>query len=353
MSKTNPMCKTTLYNHFISVFNLILLLGASALIMSCGATNKSLTRSEQCTLNRYEYASIHMGSRCSIVLYAPTENQAAEAVNKAFVRIAQVEQVLSDYRSNSESMLATSQPSGEWVPASPTFIEVLELSKGFFEISEGAFDPTVGVYTHLWRSAKNTNRIPTQDELAIAKYSVGFEHVSVDHQNMRVRFDRPNMILDFGAIGKGYAADCALAVLSDLGYDSAIVDLGGDLAIGRSPPGDAVGWVVTVQPGNSAEWSSQWSSSGIATSGDLERHYVYRGIRYSHILDPRTGLGVTYPRAVTVVAEDAATADALASIVSVVGEGAISLLQSEFSGVQVRVDTGRAFENSHLDSTLP
>lgn len=316
------------------VFTTILLISASATIPSCNASQRPHTRSAQSTFNRYEYASLHMGSRCSIVVYAPTERSAADAVRDAFAMIHQVELALSDYNPESESMCATSQPHGQWVPASPVFLDVMMLCQQFYELSDGAFDPTIGVYTHLWRQAKQIGSIPTQDELAIAKSSFGFSHVRLDTENQRIRFDRPDMIIDFGAIGKGYAADRALQVLKEHGLDIALVDLGGDLALGNAPPDSFDGWSVSVQTGLGLDWETSMHSSGLATSGDLERFYQHQGIRYSHIIDPRTGLGLTQASAVTVHAADATTADALASIVSIVGDEFVDRFEKEFPGTR-------------------
>lgn len=323
-----------------------LLLGAIAPIISCAATNQHAA-SAQSTPSRYEYASIQMGSRCTITLYADTEASAAQAAERAFDTIAAIEEILSDYRPNSEAMRVTTQPVGSRITISSTLTEVLSRSQSFYERSNGALDPTVGRFTHLWRAAKRAQRIPSDQELDSARPSVGFDLVDLDAANNRVRFLQPDMILDFGAIGKGYAADEALQSLRDDGFPNAMVDMGGDLALGDPPPDQPKGWRISVQPGNSAEWSTPIHNAAVATSGDLERHYEHAGVRYSHILDPRTGRGITAPRAVTVIAADATTADAAASIVSVLGAPAIEQLQARFPGIQIRIAVGEPFDRQH------
>lgn len=332
------------------VFTMILFTIASATILSCSASQRPQERSAQSTFNRYEYASLHMGSRCTIVLYAPSERAAANAARSAFDKIHEIELVLSDYNPQSESMQATAQPHGQWVSASPVFLDVMERSQQFYKLSNGAFDPTVGVYTYLWRRAKQSNSIPTHSQLKNAQRSAGFDHIDIDLPNQRIRFNRPQMILDFGAIGKGYAADRALDVLRDHGFHIALIDLGGDLAFGQSPPDHPNGWSVTIQTGISTDWQTSIHSSGLATSGDLERHYESNGVRYSHIIDPRTGMGITDARAVSVKAHDATTADALASIVSILGDEMTKQLESQFPGVQIWVVQADTLNNANNET---
>ena len=320
-------------------FTLTLLLGANAPLVSCAANNTHAA-SGQSTPTRYEFASIQMGSRCSITLYTDSEPRAAAAAEHAFDTIAAIEDALSDYRPNSEAMRATAQPAGRWIAISPVLNEVLARSHEFFLLSSGAFDPSVGSITHLWRAAKREQRIPTPEQISQAQESVGFDLIELDRINHRVRFQRPEMILDFGAIGKGYAADEALRVLRTHGITVALVDMGGDLALGDPPPEHPEGWQISVQTGNSVGWSTRIHSAAIATSGDLERYFEHNGVRYSHILDPRTGMGITAPRAVTVIAPDSTTADAAASIVSVLGQHAVPILEEAFPGIQIRIETG-------------
>jgi len=276
-----------------------------------------------------------MGSRCSIVLYAQSEPIAAAAAKHAFDAISDVESALSDYRSSSESMKATMSEPNMWIPISPHFARVLEQSKEMYLISDGAFDPTVGAYTHLWRDAKSEGRIPSSFEIVQARKLVGFDKVELDIQSGRVRFALSNMILDFGAIGKGYAADVALKSLQSHGIRSAIIDVGGDLVIGDPPPEHSDGWRVSVQTGYEEGWETRLHSVAIATSGDYERQYLSDDIRYSHIVDPRSGIGMTNQISVTVIADKGATADAVASVITILGIEILPTLKVRFPEVQV------------------
>lgn len=309
-------------------------------IGSCTSSPHTQIVEPEYTLNRYEFASIHMGSRCSIVLYAPTETQAAQAAREAFDEIAKIDQAISDYNPESESMQAAVKPPLEWIPVSDIFLDVLERSKEMYELSDGAFDPTIGPVTHAWRKRIGSNMPPPNIHDADGPLSrVGFEGIEIDSVNQRVRFLKAGMILDFGGIGKGYAADCALEVLRNHGYSSAMVELGGDIALGDAPPMNPDGWVITVDSGFGNLWTVSLENSAIATSGVTDRFYEVNGQRVSHIFDPRSGRAARNQFAVTVIAADATTADTVASIVSVTEDAQDPKIKSKFPGIEIKVTT--------------
>ena len=280
-----------------------------------------------------------MGSRCKITLFAPNEAQAASAATNAFDEVARIEQILTDYNPNSEAMQVMRMPLGQWHTVSPTLMEILVLSKKVHGLSNGAFDPTIGTMTHLWRRVVKEGRIPTEIELHSAQASSGFELLEIDPTSKSLRFKTNGMILDFGGIGKGYAADHAMEVLVRHGYQSAMVDLGGDLVLGDPPPDRNSGWEIEIMTGISAHKQVPLSNCGIATSGDLERHFIFEGIRYSHIVDPSTGTGLTKQHAVIVISMDGATADALASAYSVLGHKELDELTKAFPHSRVQIVT--------------
>jgi thiamine biosynthesis lipoprotein len=271
-----------------------------------------------------------MGSRCTIVLESTSEAEAARAARLAFDEIARIEQVLSDYRDDSESMRLTRLEPNGWHPVSDTLMEVLLRSRDIHNRTNGAFDPSVGAFTHLWRRPEP----PTSQAIKQASDQVGFHHFQLDEAGHSVRFDRTGIILDFGGIGKGYAAQKAIEILREQGHPIASVDMGGDLAFGDPPSEQPQGWRVEIITGLSETRVEHLANCAIATSGDLERYYEYEGIRYSHIVDPRTGMGITERRAATVIAHDAATADALASALSVLGQSGLEKLSAQYPDAQ-------------------
>lgn len=272
-----------------------------------------------------------MGSRCSIVIESQSEPEAAHAAAAAFDEIARIERVLSDYRADSESMLLTRQETHAWHPVSATLMDVLLQSRDIHNRTQGAFDPTVGGYTYLWRQPKQ----PSRTDLEAASSRVGFRLLQLDQNKSQARFEQAGIILDFGGIGKGYAAQRALEVLRARGFSIVSIDMGGDIVFGDAPRDQPEGWRVEIITGISETRVEYLSNCAIATSGDLERFYEYNGVRYSHIVDPRTGLGITQRRAASVIADDGALADALASAISVLGQESIDQLQEQFPGVRI------------------
>lgn len=301
-----------------------------SVLAGCGTPDAALTR--------YTYSQIHMGSQARVVLYAPDEVSAREAARAAFARMAELDAVMSDYRQDSELMRLSAQPPGDWTPVSDDLFRVLSRSQELSRSTEGAFDVTLGPLTRLWRATREEGRIPPESELLAARSRVGWERVELDGAGRRVRLAVPGMRLDLGAIGKGFAADEAVAAMRGLGFERCLVDLGGDISAGGPPPGKP-GWRATVSTGYGAGPSPvvTVAGAGVATSGDTEQYVEVEGARFSHILDPRTGLGLTSRAAATVIAPDAATADAIASAACVLGpEGAARLLGRR-AGVGVRL----------------
>ena len=301
------------------------------------------TQEGQRTLTRYRFARVMMGSRCEITLEATNEPEAAQAVGRAFDEIKRIERVLSDYDAESESMRIMELQPGIDHQISETLLEVLLVSGDIHAASGGAFDPTIGALTHLWRNSAREGEIPSQESIDNARDRIGFEHVQIDLDTHTLIFDQTGMILDFGGIGKGYAAQKAVELLTNLGYPVACVNLGGDLHLGEAPSNQPEGWRIEIVTGLGRTQTLHLKHCGIATSGDLERYYEHQGVRYSHIIDPRTGMGITQRRAATVIAPDATIADALASANSVMGERGKDQLEQAYPDASI-VLVSRALE---------
>lgn len=290
------------------------------IIAGCVNTDHARSIDDSSSLQRtrklHHFARICMGSRCTIVIESDSEPAAARAAGEAFAEIQRIESVLSDYRDDSESMRVMRLDPNEWHSVSETLFEVLKRSQDIHKRTHGAFDPTIGPLTHLWRLGD----APDRDEITRTRSRVGMSHVDLDENACAIRFNRGGMVLDFGGIGKGYAAQHAIETLRECGYPIASVDMGGDIALGDPPSDQQEGWRVVIVTGLSESRVEYLSRCSVATSGDLERFYEYEGVRYSHIIDPRTGYGLTERRAATVIAPDATVADALASAISVLGD---------------------------------
>lgn len=271
-------------------------------------------------LERHEFSQPHMGTTARLVLYAPSEDAARTAADAAFARIAALDATLSDYRPDSELLRLTGQAPGRPIAVSEDLLAILVPAQRLAVSSHGAFDVTVGPLSKLWRRARRQVELPAEHDLRAARAVSGHALLSVDPTARTVTLARGGMALDPGGIAKGYAADQALAALRRHGAGTALVGLGGDLAIGDAPAGTA-GWLVALagmEPGTGAPSSPlRLANAGVSTSGDTEQWVEIAGRRYSHIVDPGTGLGVTERRVVSVVAADAMTSDMLATALSV------------------------------------
>lgn len=272
-------------------------------------------------LRRFDFAHKSMGVEFRIVLFAGSAEKAQEASDSAFRRIDRLDRMLSHYKEDSEiSRLVRQGGEGKQVPVSHELWYLLQWAQTYSEASGGAFDVTVGPLTELWRKARMLGRLPSDADLQAALQRVGYDKVSLGAgRDYYVILDRHDMALDLGGIAKGYAVDQALAVLRAQGIDRALVDGSGDIAVWDPPP-DKAGWTIAVSPTGERETRYLSMCRGaIATSGDSYGRVVIDGKRYSHIVDPRTGMGLVDSAAVSVLAPDCRQADALATVVSVMG----------------------------------
>jgi thiamine biosynthesis lipoprotein len=274
------------------------------------------------SLQRFAYREPHMGTEFTLLLYSTDEPTARLASRSAFERVEALNASLSDYDPHSELMRLCSHAGEGPVRVSDDLFRVLKLAIDVAERSGGAFDPTVGPVGRLWRRARRNHRIPEPDTLAKARELVDYHNVRLNEKDQTVQLLKKGIKLDLGGIAKGFAADEALKVLRKHGISHALVAAAGDIAAGDPPPGRD-GWVVAVAPlkaaGEDPSPALKLANRAVSTSGDAEQFVEIGGVRYSHIVDPRTGLGVQGRSSATVTAPDATTTDALATAVSVLG----------------------------------
>jgi len=257
--------------------------------------------------SKFEFSRLAMGVETRIVLHAPSVELAAAAADAAYAAIDRLEQSFSDWRPDSElSQLAERAGSGP-VPVADDLLDILRRARAISAATDGAFDVTVGPLVALWRETRRTRALPDAIELERARALVGWRLVELDEARRTVALAKPGMRLDLGGIGKGYACQRALEVLASRGLERALIQMGGDIVCGAAPPGRE-GWDIDVGGATRSV-----HDVAVATSGDSEQHVEIDGVRYSHVVDPRTGLGVIAARQITIEAADGATADALAT----------------------------------------
>ncbi len=281
-----------------------------------------------------------MGTRFTIVCYTDDPATAKKAAEAAFAIGEKVNAVASDYLPESELNQLASKPIDTPVVLSPLLFDLLEYSHQLAEKTQGAFDPTLGPLTKLWRETRKTKLLPDAETLQSARAKVGWKHFTLDQKASSITLLRKNMAFDLGGIAKGYAADLMLEAMIAAGFQQSMVTAGGDVRLGNPPPGRA-GWNVAVQTFDLEKRDEilTLSNCAVSTSGDLHQWVEIDGVKYSHILDPKTGLGLTKRIAATVIADTAKLSDPVATAACVIGENSADELK-KISGVrEVKIRT--------------
>lgn len=255
-----------------------------------------------------------MGVSTVITLEAPRREIASEAASAAYARIAEIEDAASDYRPGSELMrLCREARPGVWWPVSNDLARLLAVSRQVAEQTGGAFDATVGPAVGLWREARRTGQMPAVSTLEAARARIDWRAVEVDLDSTpaRVRLMKEGIRLDLGGIAKGYAAQEAGRVLQERGLHRCLVALAGDIYAGEPPSGQD-GWRIQVRGDKSERVVGTLlvAHACVSTSGDTEQFVEVGGVRYSHIIDPRTGIGTVGGQIVTAIGTDGAFVDA-------------------------------------------
>lgn len=291
-----------------------LALGLGLILLPCNLSARDRP------LKRYDFSLPRMGTIFRIELYSPDDATASKAADAAFARAEELEQIMSDYREDSELMRLSREGASAPFPVSNDLYDVLVRSIRISDLSRGAFDITVGPLVEVWQKARTTGRLPDATELARARALVDYRNLELDAARRTVFLKRAGMKLDLGAIGKGYAADQMLALLQSRGIRQAMVVAGGEVALGAPPLGKA-GWRVSIDTPDTGEGNQPCeillNDAAVSTSGDSHQFVEVGGKRYSHVIDPSTGFGLEGAASTTVIARDSATADGLATALSV------------------------------------
>ena len=273
-------------------------------------------------LERYEYSEQKMGVPVRVVLYAENKEIAERVVKAVWERFDELNEILSDYDPESETIqVCRKLDAGNFdvddrATVSEDLRRVLEESRRYCEITEGAFDVTVGPIVKLWRRSAYFHKRPPEDMLLRTQESVGLKAWSLDERGLKTR---EGTRFDFGGIGKGIALDSALDIARSFGVESILIDASGDIRVGAAPPGKE-GWNIAVASLNQRPLCyCELANAGICSSGDANRWVEIDGVRYSHIIDPRTYEPLTRRCVSAVIAPTATTADAFASALCVLG----------------------------------
>lgn len=289
---------------------------------------------------RFSFHRGLMGTQFNVILYASDSTAAHRAYSAVSARMDSLNQIMSDYMDGSEiNRLSATSGSGQWVSVSTDLFNVLMEAQTIARLSNGRFDPTLGPLSLLWRRAVRRKEFPGAKERHRARRAVGYQLMELDSTTHSVRLRRPGMRLDVGGIGQGFAIDEALTVLHRFGIHSFLLDIGGDILVGDPPPNSA-GWHVGIGSASAGDTDTTTiflKNAAITTSGDAYRFLEYKGQRYSHIMNPRSGLGLQHFVRSTVLAPVGYQADALTKVFSVAGLRKSRRLIRRFPGVKLLI----------------
>ena len=262
-----------------------------------------------------------MGSRFEVLAVAPDRAQAERAVEAAYAEIDRIEALISSWREDSQTSAINRRAGQGPVIVSSELFALLRRALKVSKLTGGAFDVTFASAGRYWNFHSPHPRLPDAEEIRRALSSVGFDKVKLDEDALTVELLDAGTRIGFGAIGKGYAANRAVAVMKAAGIEAGVVSAGGDLmSFGRKENGAP--WSIGIADPlhrDAAFAHLDLTDTAVVTSGDYESFVEIDGQRYAHILDPRTGYPVAHLRSVTVICPDAELADALATGVFVLG----------------------------------
>ena len=268
-----------------------------------------------------------LGSDCTLQIFCESKADAGGAAAAAVSEIGRIEARYSRYRAESElsRINAIARSGGSAVVDSET-AGLLDYAYACFRRSEGLFDVTSGLLRSVW--SFSSGHLPSQESIAALLPRIGLD--KVEWHNPRLTFRLPGMEIDFGGLGKEYAADRAASVCKAMGIRHGLVDLGGDIRlIGPRPDGNP--WLIGVRhPRSPASLMAkiELTSGALATSGDYERFIEVDGRRYCHILDPRSGWPARGLCSVSVMSDECLVAGSLATIAMLKGHEGVAWLAS-------------------------
>ena len=256
-----------------------------------------------------------MGSPLNITIFSEDSAKASFLAKKSFQIADSLNLIFSDYLENSElNQLSSKAGTGTFTSVSPALWNIIKQSVEASQKCNGNFDISVGSIVKLWRKARKEKAFPDKNILQKSLQSIGYQYIILDSATHSIKLLRKNTALDLGGIAKGYLAQVIVDFYQKEGIKKALVDAGGDLAmIGKD-------WHIGISIPNSEELMQGFlvlQNQAVATSGNMYQFVEIEGKKYSHIVNPYTGLGLTHQRNVTVIAPDGAMADWLATACSV------------------------------------
>lgn len=291
-----------------------------------------------------------MGNHFEFSVVSENELWANACIDRAITEVQRIEQLLTTFRDSSQTNQINAMAGIEPVRVDAEVFNLIERAQKISELTQGAFDITYGsIDKRLWNFDKTMTELPAAETAKASVRLINFRNVVLDRENSTVFLKHAGMRIGFGGIGKGYAADCAKKVMRAEGVESGIVNAAGDLTVwGNQPSGKP--WTIGIADPDSRDLpfgSVLLTDTSVATSGNYEKYVMIGGKKYSHTIDPKTGLPVHGIKSVTIITQIAELADAMATPVMVMGiKAGLNLINQMQSIACIIVD-----ENDHIHTS--
>ena len=270
-----------------------------------------------------------MGTIFKVAVHSEkSRNKVEDIVQGSFKIAGEMDDRFSDYSAESEVSKFNKQGSHIPFKISSELLELLTISQSLYHKTSASFEPAAGALTQLWRLSRKTKRLPDQKTLSLAIKASSFASLIIDRKNKTLTKKDHLTRLDFGGIAKGYTADKMLNYLQEHDLKSCSISAGGDVIVGDPPPGRLY-WIIRINPfgdSNSETMRVKLSNAAVSTSGNVEQFIQIGGKKYSHIVNPKNGLGLTTNHAAVVISNKGSMSDALATSISILGKSGLKIL---------------------------
>lgn len=301
----------------------------------------------------YKRTHLLMGSRFDITVVADDSLSAHSYIDIAVGEISRIEELISSWDPNSQTSIINAQAGIAPVKVDKELFDLIERSMTISKLTDGAFDISYASMDRIWKFNGSMTEKPSEVEIKESVSLVGYQHIQLDKNVSTVFLTKSGMKIGFGGIGKGYAADKAKAMLKEHGVEAGIINASGDMITwGKQPNHED--WKVAIT--NPLNKSASYAllpiyERSIVTSGDYEKFVQFNDIRYSHIIDPRTGIPSTGLISVSVLAPKAELADALATSVFVMGKEVGLNRINQIPNVECIIidDKGNVFTSNNIE----
>ena len=295
-----------------------------------------------------------MATRFEVAMHGDDPTRLRAAGGEALDEITRLEGMLTIHEPTSEIAHCNNRAAHEPVPVSPEVYALLQRCHELTEETAGAFDITIAPLMRCWRFINDTGTVPAEDEIEQARACVGTRYVELDEANCTVRYAREGVMLDLGSIGKGYAIECAAALLTENEFENFLIHGGTSTACARGTQPDGIPWRIAIEHPDEGEpplrivdlHDESLSVSGIGGKSFIDAD----GNEQGHVIDPRTGRPTQAARVAAVICESATESDALATALLTEGSALLPRLRPNIRALTASIKKGRlAIQTQNLD----